>query len=170
MAGSLPKKAADFHKLPGAKLAIVASMWHAEFVDSMVARAHSELLKLDVSEEDIQIHRVPGSLELPYAARVLFEKDDELEAILAFGVVLKGATTHNESVIQNVVNGFSLVSDRYAKPIINEVIGVDDLEDARKRSDDSEGNKGFEAVFATSELLHWRRSLDEQAKGTLGFS
>ena len=159
MAGSLPKSIEQFHKLPGARLAIVGSMWHAECVDSMMEKARALLLQLQVRSEDIAVHRVPGSLELPYAARILFEADPNLDAILAFGVVLTGATTHDASVLQNVVHGFSLVTDRFAKPIINEVIGVSNLDDARKRSGDSEWNKGIEAVFAVSELLHWRRSL-----------
>lgn len=159
MAGALPKSIEHFHKIPGARLAILGSMWHADCVDSMISKAHELLLGLEVRADDLSIHRVPGSLELPFAARILFENDPSLDAILAFGVVLTGATTHDASVIQNVVHGFSLVTDRFAKPIINEVIGVKDIEDARKRSGTSESNKGIEAVFAVSELLNWKRSL-----------
>ena len=125
----------------------------------MVEKAHEILLDLGVRDENISVHRLPGSLELPFAARALFETDPNLDAILAFGVVLKGATTHDETVIQNVVHGFSLVSDRFGKPIINEVIGVTKIEDAQKRSGESEWNKGIEAAFAVSELLHWKSKL-----------
>ena len=76
---------------------------------------------------------MPGSLEIPFAARVLFEADPGLDAVLAFGVVLKGITSHDESVMHNVVNGFREVTDRFGKPIINEVIAVTDIEDARKK-------------------------------------
>ena len=162
MAGALPKPQETFHKIPGARLAILGSMWHAECVDSMIERARAILLTLEVRAEDIAVHRVPGSLELPFAARLLFESDPTLDAILAFGVVLTGATTHDASVIQNVVHGFSLVTDRFCKPIINEVIGVSNIEDAEKRSGNSEWNKGIEAAFAVSELLHWRRSLTDK--------
>lgn len=155
MAGALPKPKEQFHKIPTARLAIIASMWHSECVNSMINCARSLLFNLEVSTENLTVHRVPGSLELPFAARVLFELDPKLDAIIAFGVVLKGATTHNDSVIQNVVNGFSLVSDRFGKPIINEVIGVSNIEEARLRSADNDNNKGVEAVFAVSELLHW---------------
>ena len=159
MAGGLPKPREEFHKIPGAKLGIIASMWHAQCVDSMVDRAKEILLELEVKEADLSVHRLPGSLELPFAAGTLFEHDPELDALLAFGVVLTGATTHDATVIQNVVHGFSLVSDRFGKPIINEVIGVTKMEDAEKRSGESDWNKGVEAAFAVSELLHWQRSL-----------
>jgi 6,7-dimethyl-8-ribityllumazine synthase len=51
------------------------------------------------------------------------------------------------------------VSDRFQKPIINEVIGVTNIEDAVKRSGTNNWNKGLEAVFALSELLSWKRNL-----------
>ena len=159
MAGGLPKPIEQFHKIPGARLALIGSMWHATCVDSMIDRALAILHSLEVAPEDTSVHRLPGSLELPYAARTLFDHDPTLDAILAFGVVLKGATSHDESVLQHVTQGFALASDRFGKPIINSVIGVRDIADAEKRSGDSPWNKGIEAAFAVSEVLHWQRSL-----------
>ena len=159
MAGYLPKAVQDFHPIPQANIAIIAAMWHPECVDAMVSRARRELLVAGVKPDNIAIHKIPGSLELPFAARCLFERDATLDAIIAFGVVLKGSTTHDASVIQTVIDGFSRVCDRFHKPIINEVIGVTTLEDARRRSDDTTANKGVEAVFALTELLHWQQSL-----------
>ena len=159
MAGFLPKKKQDFHKIPNAKVAIVAAMWHPQFVDAMVNRAIAEMVDAGVSRDDISVHHLPGSLELPLAANMLFESDPELSAVMAFGVVLQGATTHDASVLQTVVEGFGQVSLKFNKPIINEVIGVTSLEDAAARSDESDSNKGLEAVFALTELLHWQSIL-----------
>jgi 6,7-dimethyl-8-ribityllumazine synthase len=91
----------------------------------------------------------------------LFERDVNLDAVIAFGVVLKGDTTHDDNVLQNVVEGFGRVSDRFHKPIINEVIGVKTVADAEKRSDNSVANKGVEAVFALTELLYWKSTLEK---------
>lgn len=159
MAGFLPKPIAEFHQIPNARVAIISAMWHPQCVDAMVSRAVKELLAVGVIEDNISTHTLPGSLELPYAARCLFENDNNLDAVIAFGVVLKGDTTHDDHVMQQVVDGFGRVSDRFHKPIINEVIGVKTLEDAQKRSDDSIANKGVEAVFALSELLYWKSTL-----------
>ncbi|MFT7387195.1 MAG: 6,7-dimethyl-8-ribityllumazine synthase [Candidatus Endobugula sp.] len=159
MAGFLPKPVSEFHVIPEARIAIIASMWHPDCVNSMVERAVAELIRAGVDEQNIFTHTLPGSLELPYAARCLFENDSELDAVIAFGVVLKGDTTHDDNVMQNVVDGFGRVSDRYHKPIINEVIGVRCIADAQKRSDNTVANKGVEAVFALTELLRWKASL-----------
>ncbi len=172
MAGGLPKQSNAFHRLPDARIAIIASMWHAQCVDKMIDRAHRELLAIEVKAENIKVHRVPGSLELPFAARVLFDAEPRLDAIIAFGVILKGATGHDETVMQQVVHGFGLVSDRFGKPIVNEVIGVSDITDAVKRSDESDLNKGLEAVFAVSEILYWAQSVKKSSSpgtGSVGF-
>ncbi|MDP0562649.1 MAG: 6,7-dimethyl-8-ribityllumazine synthase [Candidatus Endonucleobacter sp. (ex Gigantidas childressi)] len=155
----LPKVPEEFHKIPDARLAIIGSMWHSACVNGMIERAYNELLAIDVQPENICIHRVPGSLEIPFAARVLFEVDPTLDAILAFGVVLKGITAHDDTVMHNIVNGFSEVTNRFGKPVINEVIGVVNIKHAQERSGNDFMNKGVEAVFATSELLHWLRGV-----------
>ncbi|WP_067514922.1 6,7-dimethyl-8-ribityllumazine synthase [Endozoicomonas ascidiicola] len=159
MGAGLPKTPEQFHKIPHARVAIIGGSWHSDCVDAMINRAEKELLALDVKPENISVHKVPGSLELPLAARLLFEKDPELDAVLAFGVVLEGITSHDESVLHAVVNGFQNVTERFGKPVINEVIGVTSIEDAHKRSGDNHMNKGVEAVYATSELLNWIHQL-----------
>lgn len=159
MAGFLPCVPAEFKKIPWATIAIIHGMWHADIVKNMVDRAVQELIQLDVLENNIQIHTIPGSLELPYAADVLYTSCPKIDAILAFGIVLQGETTHDQMVLANVIQGFNLVIQRHRKPIINEVIGVKSLEDARKRAANNHENKGVEAVFAVSQLLSWQHSL-----------
>ena len=143
-------------------------MWHKEVVDAMAGRALTELDALGC--KGVQVHSIPGSFELPLAARLLFEKQPELDGILAFGVVLKGQTSHDQSVLQEVTSGFSRVMEKFGKPVINEVIGVSTLEDAVARSGANEKNKGLEAVFAISEFLHWKHALPKQGGKGLGFS
>jgi 6,7-dimethyl-8-ribityllumazine synthase len=152
MAGHLPKHKQDFLKIPGAKIAIISSSWHWDIVGEMIKTCVAEVELLDIAS--VEIHKLPGSLELPLTAKLLFESKPDLNAIIAFGVVLKGGTTHNDTVLQQVNQGFSLVSDKYSKPIINEVIGVDDIKDAQTRA----VSKGIEAAYAVSEFLHWKKS------------
>ena len=155
MAGALPKDPQDFIKIPGAKVAIIASMWHREIIVQMVASAKNQLLAVGIKEKDIQVIWAPGSHELPLYAKLLLEKHHNLDGIIAFGVVLRGGTTHNDSVLQAVINGFIDITVTHSKPIINEVIGVNDLEDAKVRAED----KGIEAVFAFSEAVNFKRTL-----------
>ena len=157
MAGHLPKLPADFHNIDNSFVDIIAASWHREYVDNMIARAILELKNVKCT--DVCIHYLPGSYELPLAARMLFEKKPKLSAIIAFGIVLEGKTNHNQSVLQEVTNGFSKVMHDFKKPIINEVIGVSCLEDAKARSGDDNHNKGLEAVYALTEFLNWQVNL-----------
>lgn len=159
MSSFLPLVPDQFKKIPGARVAIISSQWHSLILEKMVLRAQEELIKARVEPQDISVHYLPGSMELPYAADLLFTHDSQLDAILAFGIVLQGITTHDQSVIQAVTHGFTLVTQRHQKPIINEVIGVSSLEDARSRAQENHNNKGLEAVFALTELLSWQRNL-----------
>ena len=153
MAGLLPKQAEDFHKIKGANIALIASSWHSEIVNEMISTCKEHLEKLDVGS--ITTHTLPGSLELPLAAKILFSKKPKLDAVIAFGVILKGDTTHNETVEKEVARGFTLVSQEFSKPVINEVIGVSNLEHAHSRA----SSKGIEAVYAVSEFLDWESNL-----------
>ena len=150
MTGHLPKQVENFKNLNKANIAIIASSWHSEIIDQMINSSKELLEKLDASS--ISVHSLPGSLELPLAAKILFSKNDKLDAIIAFGVILKGDTTHNETVEREVANGFTLVSQEFSKPIINEVIGVSDIKFAAQRAQ----SKGIEAVYAVSEFLNWQ--------------
>lgn len=157
MAGHLPKAPESFHRMDGVKVAIISSMWHQNCIDGMIVRATSEFQRLGC--RDVETYSLPGSYELPLAARLLFETKPDLDLIVAFGVVLKGGTTHDGTVLQEVVSGFSRVMHEVGKPIINEVIGVNAIEDAQKRSGNDDWNKGLEAVFAASEFMKFRSSL-----------
>lgn len=155
MAGALPKSPSEFTKIPGAKVAIIASMWHKEIIETMVQSAKKHLMAIGLQEKDIKITWAPGSHEIPYYAKMLLDHQNNLDGIMAFGVILRGGTTHNDSVLQAAVNGFINLSLEYGKPIINEVIGVNNIEDAEKRAED----KGTEATFAFSEAIAFKRSL-----------
>jgi 6,7-dimethyl-8-ribityllumazine synthase len=105
-----------------------------------------------------KVHVVPGSLEIPLAAKRLVENDPELESIIVFGVILKGDTYHFEMVKDLANSGLERVMFEHDIPIINEIIPVDTLEYVRARSGDDDKNKGLEAGLAAVEIMAWRRA------------
>lgn len=142
-------------KIDGGKTAIIMSKWYREYTDSMVNKC-LDILRMAGCVEP-KVHVVPGSLEIPLAAKRLAETDPSLEAIIVFGVILKGDTYHFEMVKDLANSGIERVMFENDIPIINEILPVDSLEYVKARSGDNDKNKGFEAGLAAVEIMLWRR-------------
>ena len=128
----------------GARIAIVAGRWHGEIVDALLDGATDEALRCNASA---QVHRVPGAFEIPVVADALARRDD-VHAVVALGVVMRGGTPHFDYVCRAVTDGCVRVSLDHRLPVGFGVLTVDDLAQARARLD-----KGREAVRAVVETL-----------------
>jgi 6,7-dimethyl-8-ribityllumazine synthase len=107
--------------------------------------------------QEPEVHILPGCLEIPLAVRRLVKRDPKIEAVVVFGVILKGDTYHFDIVKDLCMSGLERVSFECDIPIINEILPVAAIEDAYKRSGDNESNKGLEAGIAAVEIIDWRR-------------
>ena len=82
MAGHLPKQVENFKSLNEANIAIIASSWHKEIINQMISSSKELLEKLGANS--IYVHDLPGSLELPLAAKILFNKNIEVGSFVGF--------------------------------------------------------------------------------------
>jgi len=129
----------------GLSLGIVATRWHAELVDHMVDRAEAAAKACGV--DDVVTVRVSGSVELPVVAQALARRYD---AVVALGVVIRGATAHFDYVCQSVTEGLTRVALDESTPVAHGVLTVNTLEQARERAGlpDSPEDKGWSATVA----------------------
>ncbi len=143
---------------PG-RIAILQSKWYPEVVNSLSEACQSVLRAQGYSQ--VEVHTLPGSLELPLAAADLLacDADEEIDALICFGVILKGETLHFEMITEECIRGLGAVMRRYRRPVIVEVLPVLDMAHALARAADDEFNKGLEAARAALEMVHWRRRL-----------
>ena len=143
---------------PG-RIAILKSKWYPELVGSM-ADVCERVLR-EAGYDRVETHTLPGSLELPLAAADLLAGDitRELDAIICFGVIVKGETLHFEMISNECMRGLGAVSLQYRRPIVVEVLPVFQIEHAEARAADDEFNKGYEAAAAALEMIAWRRSI-----------
>jgi len=157
------KTIVDLDSLPSVDtpgtIAILASKWYPEVVESMVRTCESVLKERGFS--DIRVHTLPGSLEMPLAAADLLATDTEkrIDAIICFGVILKGETLHFEMISSECMRGLGNVMREYRRPVIVEILPVLELAHAQARAADDEFNKGYEAAAAAIEMIAWRRSI-----------
>tara|TARA_B100000242_G_scaffold291797_1_gene265773 strand:+ start:641 stop:1024 length:384 start_codon:yes stop_codon:yes gene_type:complete len=108
----------------------------------------------------IDVHTLPGSLEVPLAARDLLAEDSagHIDAVICFGVIIKGDTLHFEMISQESMRGLGAVMHEFRRPVIVEILPVFTEQQAIDRASDDDFNKGIEAAVAAIEMIAWRRA------------
>ncbi|TDC48546.1 6,7-dimethyl-8-ribityllumazine synthase [Jiangella ureilytica] len=133
-------------KVGDLRVAVVASLWHQQVMDGLIAGAQRALDEAGV--EDPLVLRVPGSFELPVVAARLARAN--YEAVVALGVVVRGETPHFDYVCQAATDGLTRVAVDTGVPIGFGVLTCDDEEQALARAGlpGSKEDKGYEATQA----------------------
>jgi 6,7-dimethyl-8-ribityllumazine synthase len=146
----------------GLRVAVVAARWHEEIMDGLLDGAQRALRELGVGEPVVV--RVPGTFELPVAARALAVRG--YDAVVAFGVVIRGGTPHFDYVCQGVTQGLTQVSVDTGVPIGFGVLTCDNEDQARDRAGlaGSSEDKGHEAVTAAVATAVTLRGIPEPAR------
>ena len=90
---------------------------------------------LDTSDlsDQVDIVWVPGSFELPIAAKTLMKKKS-YDVVIALGAVIRGETSHYDVVISEASKGISQVSHENNVPIIFGVLTTDTMQQALERA------------------------------------
>src|ERR1700683_4013529 len=142
----------------GLRFGIVASRFSSFITDRLLAGALDALSRAGADESQIELVRVPGSFEVPVAAKKLAESR-RLDAIICIGCVLRGETLHYELVANEVARGVQLAQMDTGVPMMFCVLACDTLEQAIDRAGLKSGNKGFEAGLAAVEMGNLSRQL-----------
>ncbi|MCW2623013.1 MAG: 6,7-dimethyl-8-ribityllumazine synthase [Frankiales bacterium] len=140
----------------GITLAIVATRWHAQITDALLASALRTAKECGI--DDPGVVRVLGAIELPVVAQALAT---HYEAVVALGVVIRGGTPHFEYVCDAVTAGLTRVSLDCRTPVGNGVLTCDTEQQALDRAGlpDSAEDKGREATLAALDTARTLRSL-----------
>jgi 6,7-dimethyl-8-ribityllumazine synthase len=128
------------------QVAVVAAQWHEEVMAGLLAGAMRGLAEAGVA--DPAVVRVPGTFELPVAARRLANAG--YDAVVALGVVIRGGTPHFEYVCLAAATGLTQVSVETGMPVGFGVLTCDTEDQARDRAGlpGSAEDKGREAALA----------------------
>ncbi len=105
--------------------------------------------------------RVPGSFEIPLAARKLAETK-KYDAIICLGCLLRGDTAHYDVIVNEVTRGIGQSAQETGVPHAFGVLTCDTLEQAIDRAGLKMGNKGFEAALAAVEMASLNRAVSSR--------
>jgi len=142
----------------GLRFGIVVSRFNSFITERLLSGAVDALERAGAASKDVDVVRVPGSFELPLAAKKL-AATGKYDALVAVGCVIRGETTHYDYVCSETSRGLQLAQMDTGVPIMFCVLTCDTLEQAIDRAGLKGGNKGFEAGLAAIEMGHLSRKL-----------
>ncbi len=142
----------------GLRFGIVVSRFNSFITERLLSAAVDALERAGAESKDVDVVHVPGSFELPLAAKKL-AATGKYDAMIAIGCILRGETAHYDYVCSETSRGLQLAQMDSGVPILFCVLTCDTLEQAIDRAGLKGGNKGFEAGLAAIEMAYLSRKL-----------
>ncbi len=140
------------------KFAIVVGRFNSLISEKLLEGAIDCILRHGGDEKNITVVRVPGSFEIPLAAKKL-AKTEDYDAVICLGAVIRGSTPHFDYVANEVSKGIATVSLETEVPIAFGVLTTDTIEQAVERAGTKMGNKGFDAALSAIEMVNLLKNI-----------
>ena len=137
----------------GMKIALVVSRFNSFLTEQLVKGAADAFVRLGGDEKDLLLVRVPGAYEIPLVAKRLAAAK-AVDAVLALGAVVQGATAHADLINQATAKAFEEISVETGVPVLNAIVSAENLEQAVERCGTKQGNKGFSAMQSAVETVN----------------
>jgi len=150
----------SFGKLDSSSLriAIVVSRFNEIVTSKLLQGALGVLRRTGCPEDAVDVVHVPGSFEIPLAARVLAQKK-EYQALICLGAIIKGETDHDRYLGSRVTDAIGAIGLEFGIPIGYGLVTVDTAEQALDRAGLKQGNKGADAALAAVEMATLLKTL-----------
>lgn len=151
----------------GFSVGIVVSDWNAEITHALYEGCFDTLVKHGVKEDKIYTEQVPGTFELPTAAKIILAHHHP-DVVICIGCVIKGETKHDEYINNAVSTALANLGMVSGRPVIFGVLTPNTEEQAKDRAGGKHGNKGVEAAVTALRMAALKKKLSS-AKKTIGF-
>jgi 6,7-dimethyl-8-ribityllumazine synthase len=157
------------------RIGIIRTRWNDAHVSSLVKGIRRALTECKVADQNVFETSVPGSFELPMAARFL-ALSGTVDAIVCCGVLIKGDTMHFEYIADAVAKGIMNIGLQTSTPVVFGVLTCLNEEQVKVRSS-GDNNHGYdwgktavEMALLRTEALGGKGGADSKAKlKVLGF-
>jgi 6,7-dimethyl-8-ribityllumazine synthase len=145
-------------QLKDALVVLVKTEWNAEIVDELENGCKKVFGQYGVETKTLV---VPGAIEIPFAIQQCWAKNNEPDAFIALGCVIRGGTPHFDYVCQSVTLGITQLNTTMEVPIIFGVLTVDNIQQAKERIGGVHGHKGEEAAITAIKMIILNQQLKE---------
>jgi 6,7-dimethyl-8-ribityllumazine synthase len=143
------------------QIAVVVGRFNDLITERLLAGALDCLHRHGVEDGGIDVAWVPGSFEIPAAARRM-ACTGKYDAIVCLGAVIRGATSHFEHIATQAAAGVSRVGLDTGIPTVFGVLTTDTIEQAIERAGAKSGNKGYLAALSAIEMANLFKALPGQ--------
>jgi 6,7-dimethyl-8-ribityllumazine synthase len=142
----------------GLKIGIVVSRFNEFITSKLLGGALDCLRRNNANDNDMTLVWVPGSFEIPAAAKRLADTR-KFDAIICLGAVIRGSTPHFDYISAEVTKGVAALSMSAEMPVVFGVLTTDSIEQAIERAGTKSGNKGFDAAMSAIEMANLYRQI-----------
>lgn len=136
----------------GKRFGIVVAEWNRHITFALLEGCVDTLRHHGVLSEDIIVKVVPGTFELPFAAKKL--QTQHVSAVICIGCVIKGETKHDEYINHSVALALQQLNVECNIPFIFGVLTPNNEEQALDRAGGKHGNKGVEAAVTALRMAN----------------
>lgn len=143
---------------PKVRVCIVASKYNEQFTDALVENTVEELGVL-LPQGRVDLIRVPGAFEIPVTVASVLDREPPA-CIIALGLILRGSTQHADLIAASITNSLQHLAITSKRPIIHEVLLVEDEKQAYARCIGANLNRGREAARAAAGMIDIFQELD----------
>lgn len=150
----------DIDKIEDLRIAIVVSRFNEDITSALLDGALNECDALGVTRDQIDVHYVPGALEIAVVAQACAHKG--ADAVICLGAVIRGDTAHFEYVANTAALSIAQVALASGVPCIFGVLTVDNQAQALERIGGAQGHKGREAAATALETVATLRAVTSQ--------
>jgi len=141
------------------RFGIIQSEFNDFVTDRLLAGALEAFDEAGVKRSQLEIAKVPGSFELPVAARTMAQTG-RFDAIVCIGCVIRGETSHYDYVCSETARGIQLAQLDTGVPVGFCVLTCDTKEQALARAGGRDSNKGYSAGIGAIQMAQFARKYE----------
>jgi 6,7-dimethyl-8-ribityllumazine synthase len=152
----------------GRRFAIVAARFNDFIVEKLIDGAKEALRRTGVAQDDVELYRCPGAMEIPGLARKVADTG-KFDGIICLGAVIRGATPHFELVVRETASGVGALTAEGKIAVAFGVLACENIEQAVERAGAKAGNRGADAAMVAVEMadLYARMAAEKAAEPTV---
>ncbi len=142
----------------GSRFAIVVSRFNSFISDRLLNGTMDALTRNGAAQEDVTVVWVPGSFEIPLAAKRLAQSQ-KFDAVICLGALIRGDTPHFDHLASAVTKELAAVGLETSMPVVYGILTCNTMEQAVERAGLKSGNRGFDAALTAIEMIQVMKQL-----------